>query len=141
MQKRLTEEQISLIAHNIDDGDWNDIRFRNEWYRGFKEGFSEAEKEYNIGETVTIHVDDYNDLIEAKVFLDCLESGEAREVRDKLADIYCITKHRDELLLALEKFMDAHEECTDFDGFTAQIVSMDDYHEAQDTITRVKGTS
>ena len=30
----------------------------------------------------------------------------------------------------LEKFLDSHEECTDFDGFTAQIVSMDDYHEA-----------
>ncbi len=35
---------------------------------------------------------------------------------------------------ALEKFIDSHEECTDFDGFTAQIVSMDDYHEAQEAL-------
>lgn len=48
-------------------------------------------------------------------------------------------RQRDALLAALEKFMDAHEECSDFDGYTAQIVSMDDYHEAQDTITSVKG--
>lgn len=46
---------------------------------------------------------------------------------------------RDALLAALEKFMDAHEECTDFDGYTAQIVSMGDYHEAQDAIAIVKG--
>lgn len=46
---------------------------------------------------------------------------------------------RDELLAALERFMDSHEECTDFDGFTAQIVSMDDYHQAQEAIESVKG--
>lgn len=50
-----------------------------------------------------------------------------------------VTKQRDKLLTALEKFNDAHEECTDFDGFTAQIVSMDDYHEAQEAIASVKG--
>lgn len=48
-------------------------------------------------------------------------------------------KQRDELLAALERFMDSHEECTDFDGFAAQIVSMDDYHEAQEAIASVKG--
>ena len=47
-------------------------------------------------------------------------------------------KQRDELLAALERFMDSHEECTDFDGFTAQIVSMADYHQAQEAIARVK---
>lgn len=31
-------------------------------------------------------------------------------------------------------FLDSHEECEDFDGFTAQIVSMDDYHKAQDAL-------
>ncbi len=44
-----------------------------------------------------------------------------------------------ELLKALKKFIDSHEECTDFDGFTAQIVSMDDYHEAQETIASAEG--
>lgn len=34
----------------------------------------------------------------------------------------------------LENFIDSHEECTDFDGFTAQIVSIDDYHEAQEAL-------
>ena len=48
-----------------------------------------------------------------------------------LKEVESLRKERDELLAALEKFMDAHEECTDFDGFTAQIVSMDNYHEAQ----------
>ena len=36
---------------------------------------------------------------------------------------------------ALAKLLDSHEECTDFDGFTAQIVSMDDYHEAQEALS------
>lgn len=31
-------------------------------------------------------------------------------------------------------FLDSHEECEDFDGFTAQIVSMDDYHKAQEAL-------
>lgn len=50
-----------------------------------------------------------------------------------------LERQRDELLAALERFMDSHEECTDFDGFAAHIVSMDDYHEAQEAIARVKG--
>ena len=53
-------------------------------------------------------------------------------------EIVSLRKQRDELLAALERFMDSHEECTDFDGFTAQIVSMDDYHQAQDAIARAK---
>ena len=36
---------------------------------------------------------------------------------------------------ALGKLLDSHEECTDFDGFAAQIVSMDDYHEAQEALS------
>lgn len=31
-------------------------------------------------------------------------------------------------------FLASHEECEDFDGFTAQIVSMDDYHKAQEVL-------
>lgn len=50
-----------------------------------------------------------------------------------------LLKQRDELLAELQRFMDSHEECTDFDGFTAQIVSMADYHQAQEAIASVKG--
>ena len=38
---------------------------------------------------------------------------------------------------ALSLFLDSHEECTDFDGFTAQIVSMDDYHSAQESLESI----
>ena len=54
-------------------------------------------------------------------------------------EIVSLRKQRDELLAALERFMDSHEECTDFDGFTAQIVSMADYHQAQEAIESLKG--
>ena len=50
-----------------------------------------------------------------------------------------LEKQRDELLAELQRFMDSHEECTDFDGFTAQIVSMADYHQAQEAIASSKG--
>ena len=53
-------------------------------------------------------------------------------------EIVSLRKQRDELLAVLERFMDSHEECTDFDGFTAQIVSMADYHQAQEAIESVK---
>ena len=53
-------------------------------------------------------------------------------------EIHLLKKQRDELLAAFERFMDSHEECTDFDGFTAQIVSMADYHQAQEAIASVK---
>ena len=50
------------------------------------------------------------------------------------------TKDRlDELLAALERFMDSHEECTDFGGFTARIVSMGDYHKLMEAVARAKG--
>ena len=54
-------------------------------------------------------------------------------------EIVSLRKQRDKLLAALERFMASHEECTDFDGFTAQIVSMADYHQAQEDIASVKG--
>ncbi|MEN6630012.1 MAG: hypothetical protein ABFC42_10230 [Sulfuricella sp.] len=70
---------------------------------------------------------------------DCAETDEgAWPLYDQQA-IDDLTKQRDELAAALEKFIDSHEECTDFDGFTAQIVSMDDYHEAQEVLDSVKG--
>lgn len=67
-----------------------------------------------------------------------IETERCLSFRNQVAEL---EKQRDELLAALEKFMDSHEECTDFDGFTAQIVSMDDYHEAQEAIERAKGGS
>lgn len=40
----------------------------------------------------------------------------------------------EQLNTTLNKFLDSHEECTDFDGFTAYIVSMDDFHDAQEEV-------
>lgn len=58
--------------------------------------------------------------------------------RKPLEEIAKLKQRLETVLAAAEKFLDSHEECTDFDGFTAQIVSMDDYHEAQDAIASVK---
>ena len=54
---------------------------------------------------------------------------EAHAAADRIEQL---ERQRDDLLAALEKFIDSREECADVDGFTAQIVSMDDYHEAQE---------
>ena len=48
-QQRLTDEQVCLIAHNMDSNDWNSLGYREVWHKGFKAGFREAEVEYNIG--------------------------------------------------------------------------------------------
>ena len=32
----LTDEEISLMAHNTDDAEWNDISYRDCWHDGFK---------------------------------------------------------------------------------------------------------
>ena len=55
-----------------------------------------------------------------------LAASQAREVR---------------LIEAFVRFIDAHEECTDFDGFTSQIVSMDDYHEADEALSTQPDTT
>ena len=55
-----------------------------------------------------------------------LAASQAREVR---------------LIEAFVRFIDAHEECTDFDGFTSQIVSMDDYHEADEALSTQSDTN
>ena len=34
----LTEQEISLLAHNIDDGDWNDLNYQKCWHEGFVAG-------------------------------------------------------------------------------------------------------
>jgi CRISPR/Cas system-associated protein Cas10 (large subunit of type III CRISPR-Cas system) len=44
----LTDERVSLIAHSIDDYDWNSLGFKESWHEGFKEGFRAAEIEHNI---------------------------------------------------------------------------------------------
>ena len=44
----MTDEQISLEAHNADDRDWNDLRFRSSWHEGFLEGARFAESHHGI---------------------------------------------------------------------------------------------
>ncbi len=77
--------------------------------------------------------------VAAKVGNQCSSPVGAVFAVNALCDAYeDIAKQRDELLAELQRFMDSHEECTDFDGFAAQIVSMDDYHQAQEAIASVK---
>lgn len=48
----LTDEQISLMAHNEDEGDWNDLRFRDCWREGYLLGAKAIQaklKEVNHG--------------------------------------------------------------------------------------------
>ncbi len=47
----LRDEQISLMAHNDDEGDWNDLNYKKCWYKGYEEGFRRAEKAHGIGAT------------------------------------------------------------------------------------------
>lgn len=68
-----------------------------------------------------------------------LESGDfAKSLKMFALESATFRRQRDELLAAFQRFIDSHEECTDFDGFAAQIVSMADYHQAQEAIARVK---
>ena len=57
-------------------------------------------------------------------------------LNQRIAELQAAIVAKDE---AMEKFLDSHEECTDFDGFTAQIVSLDDYHEAQEALALKPG--
>jgi len=47
----LTDEKISLMAHNEDEGDWNDLRYRDCWHKGYKAGARASEAEHGIGGT------------------------------------------------------------------------------------------
>lgn len=38
----LTDEQIQLMAHNDDKGDWSDLRFRSCWHNGYVDGVNAA---------------------------------------------------------------------------------------------------
>ena len=44
----LSDERVSLIAHNIDGGDWNSLSLKESWHEGFGAGFRAAEDEHNI---------------------------------------------------------------------------------------------
>jgi len=56
---------------------------------------------------------------------------EIESLRQQLAECQATNgKLRSDMSL----FLDSHEECEDFDGFTAQIVSIDDYHKAQEAL-------
>lgn len=50
-QEPLRNEQINLMAHNDDEGDWNDLNYKKCWYKGYKEGFRRAEEAHGIGTT------------------------------------------------------------------------------------------
>ena len=67
------------------------------------------------------------------------EVFESPKVKTLTAQVAALELEVVRLRNALETFIAEHEECTDFDGFTAQIVSMADYHQAQETIASVKG--
>lgn len=59
------------------------------------------------------------------------QESELESLRQQLAECQATNgKLRSDMSL----FLDSHEECEDFDGFTAQIVSMDDYHKAQEAL-------
>lgn len=72
---------------------------------------------------------------------DQLESGEARYVRNELADIYALEKQRDELLAALEKGGHSLREISLWDKTTAKDVAMAKaaYAEVKAAIASVKG--
>ena len=38
----LTDEQIQLMAHKDDKGDWSDLRFRSCWHNGYVDGVNAA---------------------------------------------------------------------------------------------------
>lgn len=39
----LTDEQVNLMAHNDDPGDWNDPRYQKCWREGYAQGVRAAE--------------------------------------------------------------------------------------------------
>lgn len=47
----LKDEEISLMAHNEDEGEWNDLRHRDCWHEGYKAGARATEAAHAIGGT------------------------------------------------------------------------------------------
>lgn len=48
-RKPLSDTDVSLMAHNLDEGDWDSLVNRDCWLSGFQQGFREAEKHHQIG--------------------------------------------------------------------------------------------
>lgn len=48
-RKPLSDIEVSLLAHNLDEGDWDSLVNRNCWLGGFQQGFRESEKHHQIG--------------------------------------------------------------------------------------------
>ena len=48
-RKSLSDTDVNLMAHNLDEGDWDSLVNRNCWLGGFQQGFREAEKHHQIG--------------------------------------------------------------------------------------------
>lgn len=48
-RKPLSDTGVNLMAHNLDEGDWDSLVNRNCWLEGFQQGFREAEKHHQIG--------------------------------------------------------------------------------------------
>ena len=48
-RKPLSDTGVNLMAHNLDEGDWDSLVNRNCWLIGFQQGFREAEKHHQIG--------------------------------------------------------------------------------------------
>ena len=44
----LTDAEISLMAHNEDDGDWNSLGYRGCWHRGYFAGARAIEAAHGI---------------------------------------------------------------------------------------------
>jgi hypothetical protein len=47
-RKPLTDERVSFEAYTIDPGDWNDLRLKFAWHKGFNEGARAIEAAHGI---------------------------------------------------------------------------------------------
>lgn len=45
----IKDVELSLMAHNDDPGDWNDLGYRDSWHEGYKAGARATETEHGIG--------------------------------------------------------------------------------------------
>ena len=67
---------------------------------------------------------------------DCIAHFEAVK-----ADYEAVCGQRDDLMVAAETIEINAEECLDFDGCTAILVSIDDYHKLMEAIAAVRGAA
>ena len=64
------------------------------------------------------------------------EQNEIKRLQEALA---ATVEQRDDLMVAAETIEINAEECLDFDGYTAILVPIDDYHKLMEAIASVKG--